>query len=195
MVYTNLGHPAFGECVTQSDVLDFHERVVYVRVTYISILFVGTPTDTAAIASNLIYLLKQSVALKSLTAGWDGATDAWGNSTHLGVLYDKVTSPIDITNAGASYWGSGANAVFSTALSGVGRDTCGLLPKDNSAYDATGTNMCGGDYMYRYNRSNMFPYMSGYWGDAAEAGVFYRTFYSYRSYGNSYAGFRVAAYV
>ena len=49
MVYTNLGHPAFGECVTQSDVLDFHERVVYVRVTYISRLFVGTPTDTAAI--------------------------------------------------------------------------------------------------------------------------------------------------
>ena len=156
---------------------------------------IGTSaTDTAQIASNLIYLLKQSVALKSLTAGWDGATDAWGNSTHLGVLYDQVTSPIDITNAGASYWGSGANAVFSASLSGVGRDTCGLLPKDNSAYDATGTNMCGGDYMYRYNVANMFPFMSGGWGNAAGSGVFYRHLLYFRSVDGSYAGFRVAAY-
>jgi hypothetical protein len=157
---------------------------------------VGTnATDTAQIASNLIYLLKQSVSLKSLTAGWDGATDTWGNSTHLGILYDQVTSPIDITNEGASSWGSGANAVFSTALSGVGRDTCGLLPKDNSAYDATGTNMCGGDYIYRYNVANMFPFTSGSWGIAAKTGVFYRYLSYYRSRDSGSAGFLVAAYV
>ena len=157
---------------------------------------IGTSaTDTAQVSSNLIYLLKQSVALKTLTAGWDGATDAWGNTTHLSALYDQVTSPIEIATTGASYWGSGANAVFSDVLSGVGRDTCGFLPKNNSAYDATGTNMCGGDYMYRYNRSNMFPYACGNWGNAAGAGVFYRNLDSYRSDGYSYAGFRVGAYV
>lgn len=156
---------------------------------------IGTSaTDTAAIASNLIYLLKQSVALKSLTAGWDGATDAWGQTAHLSALYDQITSPIEIATTGASYWGSGTNAVFSTALSGVGRDTCGLLPKDNTAYDATGTNMCGGDYMNRYNRSNMFPYMSGDWSNAAGAGVFCRFLVGCRSTGSGNAGFRVAAY-
>ena len=157
---------------------------------------IGTSaTDTAAIASNLIYLLKQSVALKSLTAGWDGATDAWGQTAHLSALYDQITSPIEIATTGASYWGSGTNAVFSTALSGVGRDTCGLLPKDNSAYDATGTNMCGGDYMYRYNRSNMFPYMGGGWSYAAMTGVFFRVLNSARSTDGNSAGFRVAAYI
>ena len=157
---------------------------------------VGTSaTDTAQISSNLIYLLKQSVALKSLTAGWDGATDAWGNSTNLGVLYDKVTSPMDISTEGASYWGNGANAVFSASLSGVGRDTCGLLPKDNSAYDATGTNMCGGDYMYRRNNANMFPLMSGDWSDVAREGVFYRNLSYSRSYSGSGTGFRCGAYV
>ena len=157
---------------------------------------IGTSaTDTTQIASNLIYLLKQSVALKSLTAGWDGATDAWGQTAHLSALYDQVTSPIEIATTGDSYWGSGTNAVFSAALSGVGRDTCGLLPKDNTAYYATGTNMCGGDYMYRYNRSNMFPYMSGGWGNAAVAGVFYRDLTGFRSHGLTAACFRVAAYV
>lgn len=156
---------------------------------------IGTnATDTAAIDSNLIYLLKQSVALKSLTAGWDGTTDAWGQTAHLSALYDQITSPIEIATTGASYWGSGTNAVFSATLSGVGRDTCGLLPKDNSAYDATGTNMCGGDYMYRYNCSNMFPYMSGYWSVAARAGVFCRYLSHSRSAALSLAGFRVAAY-
>ena len=90
---------------------------------------------------------------------------------------------------------SGANAVFSTALSGVGRDTCGFLPKDNNAYDATGTNMCGGDYIYQYNRSNMFPFISGNWSSAAKTGVFYRSLDYYRSNASNSAGFRVAAYV
>lgn len=152
-------------------------------------------TDGAAIASNLIYLLKKSVSLKSLTSGWDGATDAWGNATHLGVLYDQVTSPIEIATTDTSYWGSGANAVFSQSLSGVGRDTCGVLPRDNAAYNATGTNMCGGDYMYRYNQSNMFPYMGGNWSAAAAAGVFFRFLGGYRSNDVGSAGFRVAAYV
>lgn len=156
---------------------------------------IGTSaTDTAAIASNLIYLLKKSVSLKSLTSGWDGATDAWGNATHLGVLYDQVTSPIEIATTGTSYWGSGANAVFSQSLSGVGRDTCGVLPKDNAAYDATGTNMCGGDYIYRYNQSNMFPFLSGNWSSAAGTGVFCRYLSTSRSYDLYNAGFRVGAY-
>ena len=72
---------------------------------------------------------------------------------------------------------------------------CGFLPKDNNAYDATGTNMCGGDYMYRYNRSNMFPYMSGNWSNAARTGVFCRVLDGCRSYDYDRVGFRVAAYV
>lgn len=152
-------------------------------------------TSTTQITTNTIYLLKQSAALSSLTAGWDGATDAWGNTTNLSTRYDAVTSPITVSASATEYWGSGTNQVFDPALSGVGRDLCGVLPKNDAADDATGTNMCGNDYMRHYNVQNMFPLFGGGWSSSASAGVLCRNLSLSRSNDNSGASFRVAAYV
>ncbi|OQY18134.1 MAG: hypothetical protein B6I36_07685 [Desulfobacteraceae bacterium 4572_35.1] len=157
----------------------------------------GTAADAnTAITTDSIYLLKQATALKDLTAGWDGATDAWGNTTHLATLYDLVTSPHALgSTTGTVYWGSSSNAAFSADTSGVSRDLCGFVPKDDSASDATGTNQFGNDYCYRYNRQNMYARCCGYWSNAANAGLFYRNFNYNRTYDYFYYGFRCSAYV
>jgi len=157
--------------------------------------FGTSATSTTQITTNTIYVLKQSVALKNLTAGWDGATDAWGNTTNLSTRYDAVTSPITVSASTTEYWGSGSNQVFDPASSGVGRDLCGVLPKNDASDDATGTNMCGNDYIRHYNVQNMQPLFCGYWSTAAFAGVLYRNLVNYRCNDNLYAGFRAAAYV
>lgn len=157
---------------------------------------IGTSaTDSAQIATNTIYLLKTTAYLKNLTAGWDGATDAWGNTTNLSTRFSAVTSPITVSASASVFWGSGTNQVFNPALSGVGRDLCGFLPKDDAAADGTGTSQFGNDQCYKYNRANMVVLSSGDWGGSASAGLFYRYLVYYRSYAGNAIGFRGCAYV
>jgi len=152
-------------------------------------------TATAAIATNTLYVLKKTSFLKDLTAGWDGATDAWGNTTNLATRYDAVNSPITISTGASVYCGSGANQVLSPDASGVAHDLCGFLPKNDAACDATGTSQFGNDCIYKYNGQNMYPYTAGHWNASAIAGVFYRYLTDTRSYDNEVYGFRAAAYV
>jgi len=158
--------------------------------------FGTTSTATTAIATDSIYLLKQTSALGDLTGGWDGSTDAWGNTTHLATLYDVVTSPHALgSTTGSVYWGSGSNAVFSSATTGVSRDLCGFVPKDNTSSDASGTNQFGNDFLYRYNVQNMYVLCCGHWYHSADAGLFYRFFLTTRTDAYITYGFRCSAYV
>ena len=153
-------------------------------------------TDSAAIATNTLYVLKKSSYLKDLTAGWNGATDAWGNAGSLATRYDAVTSPITISAGADSKWGNGANQVLSSDVSGVAHDLCGFLPKNDAATDVTtGTSQFGNDRMYKYNVANMYPYTAGNRGDSANAGVFCRDLNYIRSAVSITSGFRAAAYV
>ena len=157
---------------------------------------IGTSaTDTAQIATNTIYLLKTTAYLKNLTAGWGGATDAWGNTTNLSTMFSAVTSPITVSASAGVFWGSGTNQVFNPALSGVGRDLCGFLPKDDAAADGTGTSQFGNDQCYKYNRANMVVFSGCYWGGSATAGLFCRYLNYSRSLADTGGGFRGCAYV
>jgi hypothetical protein len=158
--------------------------------------FGTSATDTTAHADGNVYLLKTSVALSSLTAGWDGATDAWGNTTSLATKYDAVTGLLPWgATTGWLYMGNGTNRVFDPATSGAGyqRTSCGI-PQDANAISAGGTNLYGNDGQYQYNRANLFPIASGLWGDAATAGVFCRYWNNNRSYDSFRYGFRASAY-
>ena len=152
-------------------------------------------TDSTQITTNTIYVLKKTAYLKDLTAGWDGVTDAWGNTTNLATRYDAVTSPITISASATVYWGSGANQVLSPDTTGVAHDLCGFLPKNDAAADATGTSQFGTDRMYKYNRTNMYPYTAGYLIESASAGVFFRNLTGGRSGDIGSYAFRAAAYV
>jgi hypothetical protein len=160
---------------------------------------IGTSaTDTGTESDESIYLLKEGTALANLTSGWDGSistNDAWGNTTHLGNLYDLVTCPHDLgTNTGWMHWGNSSNQVLSAATSGVARNFCGVVPMDDSASSASGTNLFGVDGFYRYNRHNMVPLASGHWGNGADAGVWALLCSLYRSTSYLWNGFRAAAY-
>lgn len=156
-------------------------------------------TDTTLQGDGNAYVLKSSVALASLTSGWtSGAsgTDAWGDAAHLGLLYDSTANlfPWGATT-GWTYFGNGANQVFSGATSGTDwlQTGCGIQDTTNGT-SAGGTALFGADGCYQYNTANLFPLCAGYWDYAANAGVFYRYWGVSRSLGNDGCGFRAGAY-
>jgi hypothetical protein len=158
--------------------------------------FGSSATATTAIATDQIYVLKQSVDVATLTAGWNGTNDVWGDATNLDTKYDLVTSPHPLgSSTGTAYWGNSSNAVFQNDLSGVNRDVCGFIPKNSSSTSATGANLFGNDYLNKNNTQNMVPLACGYWSGSASPGVFYRSFDVRRSSAHNATSFRASAYV
>ena len=153
-------------------------------------------TDTTQKTDGNAYVLKTSVALASLTHGWNGTNDAWGDTTNLATKYDLETGlfPWGATT-GVTYFGSGSNQVFSGATSGISwkRTACGIQNATSGA-DATGTSQFGNDGCNQYNRANLFALSASTWNYAASAGVFYRSWGSGRSYDAYSCGFRAGAY-
>lgn len=153
-------------------------------------------TDTTQKTDGNAYVLKTSVALSSLTYGWNGTNDAWGDTTNLATKYDLETGLFPWgSTTGWTYFGSGSNQVFSGATSGIiwKRTACGIQNATSGA-DATGTSQFGNDGCYQYNRANLFALSAASWDDAAAAGVFYRAWSGGRSDDNGYVGFRAGAY-
>ena len=157
--------------------------------------FGSSATASTAIANDSIYVLKHSTDIATLTAGWNGATDVWGDAANLGNKYDVVTSPHPLgSSTGTVRWGNGTNAVLQNDLNGVNRDVCGFIPKNSSSTSASGVNLFGNDYMQKYNSQNMVPLACGLWYHSAPAGVFLRNFGALRSTSNNAYGFRASAY-
>jgi hypothetical protein len=153
-------------------------------------------TSTSAESNGNCYVLKESVELASLTAGFGGATDAWGTAANLATNYDQMDGILPWgSTTGAVYFGNGSNQVFSGDTSGQNwlRTACGIQAS-NSAMSASGTNLFGQDYCYQYNRQNLFVRCGGSWGNASDAGVFSRSWNFYRALINTGYGFRAAAY-
>jgi hypothetical protein len=153
-------------------------------------------TSTTQVSNGNCYVLKESVALASLTAGFGGATDAWGAAANLAANYDQADGILPWGSAtGAVYFGNGANQVFSADTSGQNwlRTACGVQASNNSM-SATGTNLFGQDYCFQYNRHNLFVLCGGHWANGSSAGVFARYWNSGRTSYNASGGFRAAAY-
>lgn len=156
----------------------------------------ASATDSAAIASGNSYVLKRSVALASLTGGWNGTNDAWGDATNLATKYDSVTGLFPFgSTTGWTYFGNGSNNVFSAATSGTSylRTACGIQDTTNGT-SAAGTNQFGNDGCYQYNLANQFPLGSASWSYGSNAGVFSRHWTDVRSGDYPTVGFRAAAY-
>ena len=156
----------------------------------------SSATDTAQVANGDAYVLKTSVALSSLRAGWNGTNDAWGDATNLATKYDLISGFFPWGSAiGGVRFGNGSNQVFSGTTSGTSylRKCCGVQ-ETTAGTSASGTNQFGADYCYQYNRANLFPVGADYWYGAAGAGVFFRGWLNSRTTDGYGAGFRVSAY-
>ena len=157
--------------------------------------FGSNATASTAITDDTIYVLKQSVDVATLTGGWNGTNDVWGNAENLATKYDSVTSPHPLgSTTGNVNWGNGTNAVFQNEANGVNRDICGFIPK-NSSSTATGANLFGNDRFIKNNKQNLVPLACGYWTNSSSGGVFNRNFNDFRMVGNFGVSFRASAYV
>lgn len=142
------------------------------------------------------YVLKTSVALSSLTAGWNGATDAWQSSAKITTLYDNVTDIFWWQSGSTVLNGNGTTQVFSSATSG--RDwlrTSSGIPATASGTSATGIKLFGNDAQLVYNRMNMTPVCGGSYSDSNNAGIFMRRWGLYRSIAAAGTGFRAGFYM
>lgn len=156
----------------------------------------SSATDTTQKTNGDAYVLKASVALSSLTSGWNGTNDAWGGAANLDTKYDLLTGLFPWGTAiGNVYLGNGSSQVFSSEVSGVSwLRTASGIPDTTAGTGATGTNQFGADSCYRHNRANVFVFAAGSWDLAASAGVFQRNWSNYRSVNFHGAGFRAGAY-
>ncbi len=153
-------------------------------------------TDTTQKTNGDAYVLKTSVALSSLTHGFNGTNDAWGDETNLATKYDLETGLFPWSNAtGFVRFGNGANQVFSGATSGIGwkRTACGIQDS-TSGTSSEGTNQFGNDGCIQYNRANMLVISADAWDNATRSGVFFRSWSFYRSQNSYFIGFRAGAY-
>lgn len=155
-------------------------------------------TSTEAVQQNdaaAFYVLKESVAAKNLTSGWDSGNAAWGGAVHLATLYDVITISHIGNDAGYQGFGNGANQVLSHAVSGDGYKLTALaIYKDANAESVAGTNLFGSDKIYEYHRSNLAVLSGGNWDNAADAGVWAGDLSDYRSSSSHDVGFRCACY-
>jgi hypothetical protein len=153
-------------------------------------------TDNADATSDDLWVLKPSVAIRDLTNGWNGATDAWQSAANIGTLYDQVVGAMWWgATTGWIDWGNGANQSLDPAASGVGyHRTSILMPKDADGTSGAGSNLFGQDSSYRYRRSNLALLAGGGWNDSSSAGVFARYWNFWRSFAIISIGFRASAY-
>jgi hypothetical protein len=152
----------------------------------------GTDTTQMADGSDF-YILKESVDIVTLTSGWDGTLDAWGDTTHLATLYDTIVLA-HITGAAWGRFGSGSNQVLDGAVSGDAYKMTGAGIYTSAGHDASGTNEFGLDGIYEYNRANLAVQSGGRWVDGSNAGVWTAYLGDYRSDSDTDVGFRSACY-
>lgn len=153
-------------------------------------------TATTQVTTGQCYVLKPTAKHADLTGGWNGATDAWGDTGALATRFDAINNfmPWGSTTGWINF-GNGNNQVFSGATSGVDylRKCCGIQMATSSMSSA-GTPLFGNDGCYQYGRQNLVPMVAGNWGVSGRAGVFFRFWNSYRSSALTTSGFRAAAY-
>jgi len=151
--------------------------------TALGVTYWGTSaTSTTQVTNGDSYILKPSVAVNTLTGGWNTGSDVWGNEAHILNLYDAITGyfPFGSTQGSYIYYGNGTNRVFDPAVSGDGyARTAAGVQQDNNAMSAGGTNLFGNDGGYRYNRHNQFAFCGGGWYSSSAAAVFARMWRDY----------------
>ena len=120
-------------------------------------------------------ILKESVSLKSFTTATDTTSATATDAYHTG-NYDTIdlSALIPSAEAGAQYFGNGANAVFgfsTTRTDANYKMACGGIPL-STGVSAGGTSSFGNDGVWRYWRTHLQPIVGGDWDNSSGAGVF-----------------------
>lgn len=155
----------------------------------------ATEAINDALGTTKFHILKESVAMSTLTSGWNTGNDHWGTDAFLDTNFQEINLAHVGAADGWQYFGNGTNQVFSADLSGNNWLMTGLgIYKDANGASASGTNLFGQDGLYEYHISNLCVLSGGGWTDGGVAGVCCAYLNAARSPSYSSVGFRAACY-
>ena len=153
------------------------------------------------VKSNDIYLLKKEKSFTDLTSGFGGESDAWGTETSLLTMYDKHTSPLSLTTSRIVKWGNEEYDVLTNGYNAdtknideLGRALCGVLPKNDNAVSANGTNQMANSYIIQDPTSQNLALSCGGETVSGNQPCFSRLMYDSRTIFSDARGFRCACY-
>ncbi len=153
------------------------------------------------VKSNDIYLLKKEKSFTDLTSGFGGESDAWGTETSLLTMYDKHTSPLSLTTSRIVKWGNEEYDVLTNGYNAdtknideLGRALCGVLPKNDNAVSANGTNQMANSYIIQDPTSQNLALSCGGETVSGNQPCFSRLMHSLRVFSADGCGFRCACY-
>jgi hypothetical protein len=153
--------------------------------------------STAAMTDNYVtglnsnyqntYIVKESVAIKTLTGGTSSVTDAYtpagAASANFLNLYESL--PVVYGEGGYSFrLGSGSAEIFrgSTVHNTTWKNICSGLPFAKTSVSSSGViGIVGSDYNYIWYLATQQPLAGGTWNYGSYAGVFSRNWYNSRA--------------
>ena len=141
-------------------------------------------------SGSTVYILKDTVDIKTVTGGNSGATDHWG-ATGIAAMFEQITP--DLSGADDSRLGNGTNEVFDGSTdrtSEAYKIGSALLCKAASSYSAGGSSAYGNDYYYNYLADNLAPVGFGYWPIIGDAGLGALALNSNRTIANRFVSVR-----
>ena len=161
--------------------------------------------EQIAVTNNDLYVLKPEIKAKDITNGFGGETDAWGTSSSLLNIYDKidVTDHFLLTTSRMWYWGNGNTRMFMQPIGEDGlliphkRDLFMLVPDSNNSVSAAATTAMGPCRSYNSpTTQNLALYLHGQNNNQAGAqSVFSRFFRCWRTYSYVDVSFRCGVYL
>jgi len=140
-----------------------------------------------ALTQNM-YVIKESVSLKTLTGGTSSATDAYTPSGAASANFKNLYEVLPMS------WGEGAyvfrfGAAYAEVFRGsISHDTtwkkmCAGIPNAKTGVSTTGqTELFGKDYNYSWMLATQQPIAGGSWYYGSDAGVFARSWHISRAY-------------
>lgn len=144
------------------------------------------------------YVLKTTVAMKTLTGGNTVSTDAFG-SAGITANYDSVGTTYGFAGnflaSPSQRFGNGANQVISEATSGNLWVQAGLGIPTSTGVSAGGTALFGTDFAYDGRPSELCPLSGGDWLGGSDAGVWALALVNVRSTSAADVGCRLGLYV
>jgi hypothetical protein len=145
------------------------------------------------VTSGSFYKKLDTVKYADFTSGTSLSTDHWG-ATGVAAMMEEFTPEFLTANGFTQRYGSGANQVLSTELSGNDFELLQMGFPIQDGIDSTGTNLFGKDYFYQYIRNELCVLSCGSWSHNSPAGVWTVHWHLDRTHSDSRVGFRCACY-
>lgn len=155
-------------------------------------------TSGGTTTKGVFYNAKEATAMKNFTAGTTLATDHWGATGIAAMMEPFGFSPLRTdypNNALSRRVGDGAAQALNPATTGAGQKRTGMGLPNSNAMGTSGTNRFGQDYAYQYIRNELALIVGANWSTGSFAGVWARSWLSYRPDSNFGVGFRAASYL